>query len=373
MYNNNIELENLSFDLNSNNSHNSLNLSKLFPTDNENSYDSDYESPYFIKKDVENNKVKNDKVEKDEKMKNPEDYSGVKTNKKYLFNVKFIGEGKIVKGKKLKKNQNMHKNTIVTSPSSEKSDSPKNNLYENNNNEIKKESNDIIIQINNNIKQSSENNIETKMENNDNKNILDEENNDNINKNENQYNEENYLNKKRKKLKLNYEYKKDSFYKRVRRIVLNILKRFINKKLKSSNITKYKEFRSFDFGNISRAKANVEKEFLNEKLINIFSGVNGKYAKYNKDKNNELIQELMKRDSEYNFKAFFELSFLDCLNHFNGKKLNLLIGIEKSEEEILKEEKKFDEDEMDNYRKFIENYENDINKRKSRNRGKIND
>ena len=361
------DLENFSFDLNSNDSHYSSNLLKPFSDEDENSYDLDHDSRFFHK-DVKNKNIRNDEVEKDEKIKKPEDYSNNKTGNKILFKVEFVESGKIGNGKKLKINQKKQKNSTVTAPSSENSELQKNNNCEKSKNEIKKEADNIIIPINDNIKQSNENNIETKKESNGNHNLVNGKNfNDNINKKESEYNDEKYLNKKRKKLKLIYGEKKDSFYKRVRRIVLNTLRRFINKKLKSSYKTKYKSFKSLYFAVLSRANADEEKKFLNQKLINIFSGVSDKHAKYNKDENKKLIQELIEKDSEYNFKEFFELSFLDCLNHLNTKHtLNLLIGIEKSEEEILNEEK-LDEDEIGEYKKFLKNYEKDINDRKPRN------
>ena len=132
---------------------------------------------------------------------------------------------------------------------------------------------------------------------------------------------------------------------------------------------------------LSHAKVETKKKFLNKKLKYIFSGVNDKHGEYNKSANEELIQALIikkdfKKDSEYNFKEFFELSFLDCLNHLNMKKIsNILIGLEKSEEEILKDNEQFEEDEINNYKEFVLNYEEDINNRKSRNpkKTKIND
>ena len=72
---------------------------------------------------------------------------------------------------------------------------------------------------------------------------------------------------------------------------------------------------------LSHAKDEDEKKILNKKLKYIFSGVNDKHGEYNKCSNEELVKVLLiKKDSEYNFKEFLELSFLDCLNLLNEKK-----------------------------------------------------
>ena len=184
-----------------------------------------------------------------------------------------------------------------------------------------------------------------------------------------------FLNKKRKANKKEVQYlDSDSKIKKIRMIILNSIINFINKKIKllfnndlGKGILK-KQFLPINKTILYHSSVEYDKEFLNKKLKEILSLISEKYTNYLSTKNKDLIEYLINsEDKGKSFKELFELSFLDCLEHIRGTKyVELLNGLPKMDD-ILIQEKNFNEDEIKIYKDIINNYEKIIEYKKKRN------
>ena len=124
------------------------------------------------------------------------------------------------------------------------------------------------------------------------------------------------------------------------------------------------------------SKVDYNKNFLKKQLKDILSDkISSKYKKYISEHNKNLIQRLLNEKDEEKrtlFIKIFNLTFLDCLNHFIGKvkikELEGLIGVDEVIEQI--KEEKDNEDYKIQFKNFIFNYERILNEKKVRNRGK---
>ena len=121
------------------------------------------------------------------------------------------------------------------------------------------------------------------------------------------------------------------------------------------------------------SKADYNKEFLNKTLKEIFSdNITTKYSTYPLTHNKIVINNLLNEKDEEKrkvFKRLFNLTFLDCLNHFNGKNyIQDLEGFIKLDEACTK--LNLDEEYMIILKNFVINYEEKIMNKKKRNREK---
>ena len=110
------------------------------------------------------------------------------------------------------------------------------------------------------------------------------------------------------------------------------------------------------------------KEFLYKKLKEILSCVSKKYTNVLAIKNKKLIGYLLnlKEKGEY-FQKLFDLSFLDFLEHINGKKNNeLLDGFPTIDKIIKNEMKKLRNFDINKLKSCFENYKDLVERRKSR-------
>lgn len=230
----------------------------------------------------------------------------------------------------------------------------------------------------------NENNNELKKNMNQNKNItkvfaetknINEDKENNNNSNINEKNKEKFLKKKRKKK--DSKNGNNNKLKRVRLMILNSILRFINKKVKkafNNNIGKgivKKQFVNFSREKLTHSSVEFDKTYLNKKLEEIFSShISGKYTNYLKNKNEELVNELINLEDKGDyFKAIFELTFLDCIQHINGTKTISLLDDFETLDEILLNEKDIedeDEDDIENYRETIEHYKDYVENKNSR-------
>ena len=186
------------------------------------------------------------------------------------------------------------------------------------------------------------------------------------------------LGRKRKNSKskgLHNKYSGDNIIRKIKSTLLSDLINYINSLIyKSYNgqinqgILK-KELKKMDQSQIKNVKEN--KEFLYKKLKDIFSfDISGRYTNFLYGHNKNLINELLNEKDEekrMKFENIFNLTFLDCLNHFSGKKYFKDIEGLKS----LDEESKKYEDDLDYYelfRKYVNDFEDIIMRKKSRNR-----
>ena len=163
----------------------------------------------------------------------------------------------------------------------------------------------------------------------------------------------------------------DNEIKKGRNILLNSIFRFVNKKIRiifNNDIGKgisIKQFVKISKKELNHSNVEFDKNYLNTKLKEIFSGdISGKFTNFLINKNEKLLQNLIKIDY---FKELFELTFLQCNEHINGTKfIPLLEGFETLDEILLNEEEKLKENDIENYKYIIENYKQCVENKFSR-------
>ena len=132
-----------------------------------------------------------------------------------------------------------------------------------------------------------------------------------------------------------------------------------------------KQLVNFSRDKLTHSSVEFDKKFLKKQLKEIFSGnISGKYTNYLKNKNEDLVKELinLEDNGEY-FKAIFQLSFLDCIEHINEiKYIDILYDLETLDEIILNESEgeDLDKDDIDNYKETIKHYKDYIENKNSR-------
>jgi hypothetical protein len=227
-----------------------------------------------------------------------------------------------------------------------------------------------ITNNNNNDEANNENNVESNYNNN---------NNDEIN-NENNI-ESNDINNIMKSTgddtdNINHTQRHDKFSddnlrKKIKDIILDKTLLYINEKIRrlyNNNIGKgicRKQLLKLNKKKISSTKINYNKEFLHKTLEDIFSEQSTQIKNFPEDFNKNLIKSLM-NETDYNkskyFQKLFNLTFLECLNHFIGKEIHEeLIG-------MTNMNKKLEEFSNDgNYKQclnyYFVNYESIINRK----------
>lgn len=163
----------------------------------------------------------------------------------------------------------------------------------------------------------------------------------------------------------------DNEIKKGRNILLNSIFRFVNKKIRiifNNDIGKgisIKQFVKISKKELNHSNVEFDKNYLNTKLKEIFSGdISGKFTNFLINKNEKLLQNLIKIDY---FKELFELTFLQCIEHINGTKfIPSLEGFETLDEILLNEEEKLKENDIENYKYIIENYKQCVENKFSR-------
>ena len=124
---------------------------------------------------------------------------------------------------------------------------------------------------------------------------------------------------------------------------------------------------------ITNSDVDYNKSFLNKKLKDIFSeNITQRCSTYNLDHNRVLINSLLKDEDENKrnlFNTIFNLTFMDCLEHFRGtkhiKELDNLIKYE----DVCKNFEE-DEDYLYSFKYYIDNYEKIMTNKKSRKKKK---
>jgi len=123
------------------------------------------------------------------------------------------------------------------------------------------------------------------------------------------------------------------------------------------------------------SRTDYNKDFLAKTLETIFSGdISSKYSCHPSTHNKRIIESLINDKDEKKrniFGGLFNLTFVDCLEHFRGsKKVKELEGI-KNLKNYLKELKiKHDDNYCTIFKYFLNNFESIINEKKSRIRNK---
>jgi len=156
---------------------------------------------------------------------------------------------------------------------------------------------------------------------------------------------------------------------------------FINEKIRTifayedKKILKEKKIFKLKQNQLISSKTDYNKNFLEKTLGVIFSGdISTKYSCYPSTHNKKLIESLIndKDDKIRNiFKNIFNLTFVDCLNHFRGSKIVEELEGMNNLEDFLKDLKKaYDEEYCSLIKYFVINFETIIKEKKSRIRTK---
>ena len=132
-------------------------------------------------------------------------------------------------------------------------------------------------------------------------------------------------------------YTSNTIVKMIRRKIIDAIIKFINKKIKyylKNNINHgrfIKQFKQIDKSDLSHSKVEYDKKFIYLKLKDIFSkDISQKISLHPPEHNRNLVQSLINEETEGHmyFSEFFELTFLDCLEHIRGtKNIELLYGL----------------------------------------------
>lgn len=178
-------------------------------------------------------------------------------------------------------------------------------------------------------------------------------------------------------LKFHNNYSVDNILRKIKTILLSSLIEFINSKISQvykSQINKgilKKELKYFKQSNIS----NIEekKAFIYKNLKDIFSiDLNSKFTNFIKTHNRIIVNELLNEkdvEKRKSFEKLFNLNFLECLDHFSGKKyIKELDGL-KTLNEIFKEFEK-EQEYFDLVKKCAFDFETILLKKKKRIRKK---
>ena len=192
-----------------------------------------------------------------------------------------------------------------------------------------------------------------------------------INKNESNEDINQALQKKRGRINtgkskiIHNKYSDDNLRRKCKHLVLQNLMKFINDKIKEiyGHIgygMKIKKLLIINQEQISNATIKFNKNFLSKKLSEIFSvNISTRYTNFDKEHNKILISELINDKDEIKrnyFKMLFNLTFVDCLRHFNGSKnIQILNDMTLFSQLDIEDEK--DEDYSKLLSFYINNYE----------------
>ena len=162
------------------------------------------------------------------------------------------------------------------------------------------------------------------------------------------------------------KYSDDNLRRKCKHLVLQNLMKFINDKIKEiyGHIgygMKIKKLLIINQEQISNATIKFNKNFLSKKLSEIFSvNISTRYTNFDKEHNKILISELINDKDEIKrnyFKMLFNLTFVDCLRHFNGSK-----NIQILNDMILFSQLDIEDEKDEDYSKLLSFYINNYEK-----------
>ena len=174
-------------------------------------------------------------------------------------------------------------------------------------------------------------------------------NNDDNNNGDNNNNDNENINNKDKNGK--YKNRADCLRKKLKNLVLNNFLEFINNKI----INKKYTIKSLDYSIKEKTVIAEEKVFMYKTLGEIFSNTISKkfttLTKEEREKNNIKNINILKQDQI--FKNILDITFIQCLNHFIGKKNIAELNEMKTFEYLKLKDKNHEE----NLKRFANNYE----------------
>ena len=171
----------------------------------------------------------------------------------------------------------------------------------------------------------------------------------------------------------------DNLIRKCKHLVIKSLYIFLNKEIyleymgNIGNGPLKKEFQTLNQSQISNAKIDFNKKFLSKTVGEIFSeNISGRITNYPLEHNKLLVIRLINEKNENirnHFKKIFNLKFIECLEHFIGKKridiLKDLKCYENVKEKII-EKYEDGKEYSDNLETFFNNYEKMINNKRGR-------
>ena len=174
------------------------------------------------------------------------------------------------------------------------------------------------------------------------------------------------------------KYSGDNLFRKCKGIILNSLFKLINKiiieQYGNEECEKHNlKLLKINQSQIINSEVDFNKGFMKKKLSDIFSeGITQRFKRYNIDHNKNLIKYLLNEANEDKRKLFntiFNLTFLDCLNHFRGTKIIKELDNLTKYEEVCKGFEE-DEDYLCSFKYYIENYEKIMDIKKPRKKKK---
>ena len=169
----------------------------------------------------------------------------------------------------------------------------------------------------------------------------------------------------------------DNIINKIKHAILQKARIFINQKIKTlcvnedGKILQKNVLFKLKQNQLESSKSAYDKEFLRKTLGEIFSQeISSKYILHPSTHNKNLIEFLMDDKNEKNkiiFCRIFNLTFVECLEHFRGsKKFEVLEGINNLEDYL--KEKNFEEDKeyCILFKYFVNNFEKIILEKKQR-------
>lgn len=170
------------------------------------------------------------------------------------------------------------------------------------------------------------------------------------------------------------KYSGDNLFRKCKGVILNSLFKLINniiiEKYGSEECDK-KDLKllKINQNQIINSEVKFNKNFIHKRLKEIFSeDITQRFKRYNADHNKYLIINLLNEKDEDKrnlFNKIFNLTFLDCLNHFRGTKIIKELENLTKYEDICKGFEE-DEDYLCSFKYYIENYEKIMENKKSR-------
>ena len=186
--------------------------------------------------------------------------------------------------------------------------------------------------------------------------------------------------KYKKSSKKHTKYSYDNLKRECKHLVIENVMKFINNKIYEvyegniGNGLNIKRLLKLNQSQKTNADVEFNKLFITKSLKEIFSQDITKQIKlYSQDHNKKVIEKIIEEKKE-NFENLFNLTFIDCVEHFIGNKniveLNGLILFSELKEQIISKYDKDGETYYETLRLFLQEFENKIKRAKSRRKRK---
>ena len=169
----------------------------------------------------------------------------------------------------------------------------------------------------------------------------------------------------------------DNIIRKIKHVILDNVMKFTNKKIhilysyENEKVLRERELFKLKQNPRISSRTNYNKKFLDKKLVEIFSNdISSKYSRFPTNHNKKLIESMINGKDEKKkivFNKIFNLTFVECLNHFRGsKKIDELEGVSNLDNYLKSKKMKLNEEYSNLFIYFVNNYEKVIMEKKSR-------